>query len=87
MVAQFIELLAQCLMLAPLARIALGKPLPSLLTRRREACLLVRASRTAARAILGACGVRLLRRHSQRKEHLHSLLLSTAARDSRRSRL
>jgi hypothetical protein len=30
-------------------------------------------------------GIRLLRRRSQRKERLRSLLLSTAARDSRRS--
>ena len=39
----------------------------------------------AARAIARA--IRLLRRRSQREERLRSLLLSTAARDSRRSQL
>jgi hypothetical protein len=44
-----LELFAQCL----IARFALEdralEPLPSFLTRRRKACLLVRSSRTAAR--------------------------------------
>ena len=53
------------------------KPLPSSLTRRRKACLLVRSSRTAARDP-GRGEIRRRRRRSKREMRLGSLLLSAA---------
>src|SRR5215211_8502782 len=48
------ELLAQCLIARSAREERALEPLPSSLTHRRKACLLVRSSRTAARAILSA---------------------------------
>jgi hypothetical protein len=53
------ELLAQCL-IARSAREDRALEPPSSLTHRRKACLLVRSSRTAARAILSALVIRRL---------------------------
>jgi hypothetical protein len=73
------ELLAQSLIARSAREDRAWKPLPSSLTHRRKACLLVRSSRTAPRDP-GRASL-------AKEERRRSLLLSRRARDSQRLQL